>query len=33
MAPRACILTTITEPYERDHAMVSCVYQQKEFEA
>ncbi|KAK4138585.1 Fibrillarin [Trichocladium antarcticum] len=21
------------EPYERDHAMVSCVYQQKEFEA
>jgi len=27
------VTDTTTEPYERDHAMVSCVYQQKEFEA
>lgn len=27
-----CILRETTEPYERDHAIVSCVYLQKEFE-
>jgi rRNA 2'-O-methyltransferase fibrillarin len=28
-----CLLIPRAEPYERDHAMVSCVYLQKEFEA